>query len=92
MVSLVQVRSRRHRNFSCRQTISIVFCAGTIGGQAEQDSFVIDYPPIPCRFVDAVMDAGVIQDNNGRRAIVHVEQIVDEVHDVRVFDAAGRGG
>ncbi|KVN28376.1 hypothetical protein WJ64_16620 [Burkholderia ubonensis] len=65
---------------------------GTVGMQIEQDSFMIDQPPIPCRFVDAVMDTRVVKHDYGRTAIVHCEQIVDKADNVWAFDAAGMGG
>lgn len=44
------------------------------------------------RFVDAVMDARVIEHEHGGTVIARREQIVDEAHDVHAFDAAGMGG
>ncbi|KVP30309.1 hypothetical protein WJ88_12230 [Burkholderia ubonensis] len=65
---------------------------GTVGRQIEQDSVMIDQPPIPCRYVDAVMNAGVIQPDYIRAAIVHRKQIVDKSDNVGAFDAAGMDG
>ncbi|KVZ32621.1 hypothetical protein WK57_16390 [Burkholderia ubonensis] len=38
------------------------------------------------------MDAGVIQHDYGRTAIVHRKQIVDKADNVGAFDAADMGG
>ncbi|KWH26488.1 hypothetical protein WL99_22210 [Burkholderia cepacia] len=62
---------------------------GTVGGQIEQDSFVINQPAVPRCLVDAVMDARVIEHDHGRTAIGRRAQIVNETHDVGAFDSAG---
>ncbi len=53
---------------------------------------MIDQPPIPSRFVDAMMDARAVKHNRGRTTIVHREQIVKKADYVWAFDAAGMGG
>ncbi|KVS54943.1 hypothetical protein WK39_22295 [Burkholderia cepacia] len=65
---------------------------GTVGGQIEQDSFVIDQPPIPYRFIDAVMDARFIEHDHARTVIFYRHQIVDKAGNGWVFDAAGMSG
>ena len=65
---------------------------GAVGGQVEQESVVIDQPALSRCFIEAVMDAGIVQHDHGWPAVAGSEQVIDEALDMRTFDRARMGG